>query len=79
MNQLTILGTAFPTPVESCILTKAELAQALRMSPRSLEGLLKSGQLPPGERRGRFLYWHASVAKKWNERKFAAQLKWAKD
>ena len=78
MIQVTTQATAFSTPVAPCVLTKAELAQALRMSARSLEGLLKSGQLPAGVRRGRLLYWHSSVVKKWHDQNFADQLEWVK-
>lgn len=58
------------------MLDKKELASALRMSVRSLEGHLKSGDLPPGVRRGRFLFWDVSVVRKWYDEAFAAQRAW---
>lgn len=76
MNQPSYYGPAAPTPVATDLLTKPELAQALRMSVRSLETLLKTGQLPAGVRRGRLLYWDASVVGKWLDEKFAAQRAW---
>lgn len=76
MNQPSYHGPAASTSVASDLLTKPELADALRMSVRSLEILLKSGQLPAGVRRGRLLYWDASVVGKWHDEKFAAQRAW---
>lgn len=77
MIQVTPQGAAASTPIASTLLTKSELAQTLRMSVRSLEGLVKSGQLPEGKRRGRHLYWHASVASKWHNDAFADHIEWA--
>lgn len=78
MIQATTQNAAVSTSVLPALLTKAELAQALGMSVRSLEERLKSGQLPAGVRQGRHLYWHPSVASKWLGETFAAQLEWAK-
>lgn len=77
MIQVPPQSAAASTPIASTFLTKPELAQALRMSVRSLEGLVKSGQLPEGKRRGRHLYWHASVASKWHNEVFADHIEWA--
>lgn len=77
MIQATSQGAAALSPVAPALLTKSELAQALRMSVRSLEGLVKSGQLPEGKRRGRHLFWHASVASKWHNDVFADHIEWA--
>lgn len=77
MNQVTTQGGPGSTLIGPSLLTKEELAQALRMSVRSLEGLVNSGQLPEGIRRGRRLYWHSSVANKWHSEIFATHLEWA--
>jgi predicted DNA-binding transcriptional regulator AlpA len=63
-----------PTPPR--VLTKPELAGALNMSVCSVEGLLKAGELPAGVRRGRFLFWDATVVRKWHDDVFAAQRAW---
>ena len=77
MIQVTARGAAASMNVGPVLLTKSELAQTLRMSLRSLDGLVKSGQLPQGVRQGRHLYWHASVAEKWYSEMFGAHIHWA--
>ncbi|GAB3766235.1 hypothetical protein GCM10028796_25140 [Ramlibacter monticola] len=76
MNQAISQNVTTPNATVPHLLTKAELADALRMSVRSVEGLLKSDKLPAGVRRGRLLYWHSSVVEKWLDEAFAAQRSW---
>ena len=76
MNEVTFNHTATSESTLPRSLTKVELAGALKMSLRSVEGLLKAGQLPPGVRRGRLLHWDPSVAFKWHDGVFAAQRAW---
>lgn len=76
MNQVISPTASLSEPTLPAVLTKPELAGALNMSVRSLEGLLKAGNLPPGVRRGRFLFWEATVVRKWHDDVFAAQRAW---
>lgn len=76
MNQVISQEAATSRTALPHLLTKAELAEALRMSIRSVEGLLKSDKLPAGVRRGRLLYWHCSVVEKWFDEAFSAQRAW---
>ncbi|MFC5496305.1 helix-turn-helix transcriptional regulator [Caenimonas terrae] len=76
MNQVISHTASLSEPTPSRVLTKPELAGALHMSVRSLEGLLKAGDLPAGVRRGRFLFWDANVVCKWHDELFAAQRAW---
>jgi predicted DNA-binding transcriptional regulator AlpA len=59
--------------VTARLLNKAQLAGAMSLSVRSLENLIKSGDLPAGVRVGRFLFWEESVIAKWHEMTFAVQ------
>jgi predicted DNA-binding transcriptional regulator AlpA len=76
MNQVISHTASLSEPTLPSVLTKPELASALSMSVRSLEGLLKAGALPAGVRRGRFLLWDLSVVRKWHDEVFAAQRAW---
>lgn len=76
MNQVISHTASLSEPTLPRVLTKPELAGALNMSVRSLEGLLKAGDIPAGVRRGRFLFWDATVARKWHDEVFAAQRAW---
>lgn len=57
-------------------LTKETLAQSLGVSVRGVENMLKKGQLPPGARVGRFLFWEENVIAKWREQAFSVQRGW---
>jgi hypothetical protein len=76
MNQVISQTASLSEPTLPGALTKPELAGALHMSVRSLEGLLRAGALPAGVRRGRLLFWDVSVARKWHDDVFAAQRAW---
>jgi len=76
MTQAIIPADSLSQATLPPVLNKQELASALRMSVRSLEGHLKAGDLPPGVRRGRFLFWDVTVVGKWHDEAFAAQRAW---
>ena len=74
-----------PTPIAApsneaaaplTLLTKAELCVLLRISQRTLEGMVAAGEFPPGVRIGRFMYWTDSVVPVWAARMFGEQQAW---
>jgi hypothetical protein len=58
-------------------LTKEQLASRLGFSTRQLESLVQREELPPGQRRGRQLFWLEEVAEAWERREFEEQRAWA--
>jgi len=69
-------STSQNTPITQSLLDKDLLAKQLGLSVRTLEGMVKTGELPAGVRVGRYLYWTADVVKTWEEHRFGAQKSW---
>jgi len=72
------IATSIPqtTTITQSLLDKNLLAKQLGLSVRTLEGMVKSGELPAGVRVGRYLYWTAEVVKAWEEHRFGSQKSW---
>lgn len=78
MNQVISQYVVTSPATPPRLLTREQLAQALQMSVRSLDGLLKTGALPAGLRSGRRLYWDAGVVGAWLKKALAEQHEWMK-
>lgn len=59
------------------VLSKQQLADALGVSARTVDNLVRAGELPEGVRIGRCVYWTESVVEKWHKLRFALQEGWA--
>lgn len=57
-------------------LTKSVLAERLGVSIRSIEYMVKRGELPKGRRLGREVFWLESVVQTWQKHAFSEQLAW---
>lgn len=55
---------------------KAEVAQALKCSERTLERLVRAGSFPPPLHHGKAVLWFESVVQLWLQRQREAQLAW---
>lgn len=62
--------------ITNALLTKQEFAKRLGLSARTVENLVRAGDLPEGVRIGRFLYWTNAVVDAWQQRLFASQNAW---
>lgn len=60
----------------SSLLNKTDLCQKLKISPRTIENMIKDGKFPPAVRIGKFVYWTESSIARWHERLFASQENW---
>lgn len=60
----------------STLLTKSQVATAMGIAVRTLEGLVAAGEFPRGVRVGRCLYWTEEAVARWHQRLFAVQLAW---
>lgn len=60
----------------SGLLTKSELSAKLKISPRTIENMVRDGRFPPAVRIGKFVYWSERAIVSWQEKLFAAQNKW---
>ncbi|WP_374662842.1 helix-turn-helix transcriptional regulator [Inhella sp.] len=58
------------------LLTKAEVAELLRCSERTIERRVKLGEFPPSLRNGKETLWFESVVHAWLARCQAVQLQW---
>ena len=61
---------------QDTLMTKAEVAQTLKCSERTLERLVRDGGFPPPLRHGKEALWFESVVQKWLQRQRDAQLAW---
>jgi len=84
IRAMTIKSTPMPSqattepsqPSQSLLLDKQQVADALGISIRTIDNLVKAKEFPPGVRLGRCVYWSDTVVKKWRHELFAAQEKW---
>lgn len=65
-----------PSVSLSTLLTKAQVATAMGIAVRTLEGLVAAGEFPRGVRVGRCLYWTEEAVSRWHQRLFAVQISW---
>ena len=59
------------------LMRKAEVAQTLKCSERTLERLVCAGHFPPPLNHGKQALWFESVVQAWLQRQREAQLAWA--
>jgi excisionase family DNA binding protein len=57
------------------LVTAADLARLLRVSPRKLRAMVATGQAPPSLRIGRLRRWRARDVESWLDRQTAADLR----
>lgn len=71
--------TPVPTlpPQVAELLDKASLCQRLKISPRTVENMVKAGTFPPPVRVGKCVYWSEVAVCTWQRRLFAAQEAWS--
>jgi predicted DNA-binding transcriptional regulator AlpA len=55
---------------------KSEVADAIGVSARTIDNLVKTGNFPSGVRLGRYLLWSKSTINTWQHRLFDAQEGW---
>jgi len=60
----------------SSLLKKDAVAAHLGFSVRTLESLVATNEFPAGVRLGRCLFWAEETVEAWQQRLFAAQIKW---
>lgn len=64
------------TPALSHTLKKTDVCERLKISARTLEGLVKSGTFPPAVRMGKYGYWSEECVAEFVSRMFASQKAW---
>lgn len=74
MNDNNLAAVA-PTAL-STLLRKEQVCSSLSISSRTLEGLVATGDFPPGVQMGRHKYWTMPVVQGWLSRRFAVQQAW---
>lgn len=57
-------------------LKKTDVCNRLKISPRTLEGLVKEGSFPPSVRMGKHIYWSEKCVSDFVTRMFAVQNAW---
>ena len=57
-------------------LKKSDVCERLKISPRTLEGLVKEGAFPPAVRMGKHIYWSEKCVSDFVTRRFATQNAW---
>ena len=57
-------------------LKKTDVCERLKISARTLEGLVKEGAFPPAVRMGKHIYWSEKCISEFITRRFAVQNAW---
>ncbi len=58
------------------VLTKQDVCAQLKVSPRTIENMVKSGDFPPAVRIGKLVYWSQIALSRWQQKRFADQEAW---
>lgn len=58
------------------LLTKAELCTRLKLSPRTIENMVREGRFPPPVQLGKYVYWGEALIAKWQQVLLAEQESW---
>lgn len=60
----------------SALIDKSRLCEHLKVSPRTIENMVKAGTFPPPVRVGKYVYWSEVAVRAWQRRLFSAQEAW---